>query len=255
MAELVPTFLGAHSLPEEARSSESARKRYVDLVVDAMLPAVAAQKLAAFCDIFVERGAFTVDEARRVLGKARELGLGLKVHAEQLTCTGAAELAGEYGAASAEHLEYVSEAGLAAMAKAGTVAVLLPGAAWFLRDVPAQSARFRDAGVRMAVASDHNPGTSPTDRLLLMAQMQILSGGMTLDEALLAVTAHAADALSLGHDRGRLKPGYRADLAVFRARDHRELLWRVGGPPCSAVVKDGVYHRVEGARTSTLFGR
>lgn len=252
LPDLVPTFLGAHTFPASARASADARAKYVDEVVREMLPAVATKGLAKFCDVFIDEGAFTLDEGRRVLEKARELGFGLKVHAEQITCTGAAELAGELGAVSAEHLEQVSEAGLRAMARAGTVAVLLPGAALVLRDEPAQCDRLRAYRIPMAVATDHNPGTSPTDNLMLMAQLQVLQGGMTLDEAILAVTTHAARALGLERERGRLAPGMRADIALFRCRDPRELLYRIGASQCTGIVRDGVYHRIEAARPGLL---
>lgn len=252
LPDLQPTFLGAHTFPEEARTGPVARARYVDEVVHEMLPAVAARGLARFCDVFIDEGAFTLDEGRRVLEKAKELGLLLKVHAEQITGTGAADLAASLGAISAEHLERVSEEGLAAMAAAGTVAVLLPGAALFLRDEPAQCEKFRRHGIPMAVATDQNPGTSPTTNLLLMAQLQVLGGGMTLDEGILAVTAHAARALALQNDRGTLRKGMRADLALFRCRDPRELLYRFGASPCAGIVRDGAYHRVEAARPGLL---
>ncbi len=247
IADLVPTFLGAHALPVEARRSDAARRRYVDVVVEEMLPAVVDEDLAKFCDVFIEEGAFTLEEGRRVLEAARDLGLGLKVHAEQMTCTGSAELAAELGAVSAEHLEHVSDAGMAAMAAAGTVAVLLPGAAFFLRDWMTDGRKLTDAGVRCAVATDLNPGTSPTNNLPLMAQMGVLGCQLTLQEAILAVTAHAAAALGL-EDRGVLRAGAAADLAMWRCRDARELLYHFGIAPCSGVVKRGRYYRVEAPR-------
>ncbi len=252
LPDLVATFMGAHSFPEEARQSDRAREGYIREIVDDMLPAVAARGLARFCDVFIDKGAFTVEEGRRVMARAKSLGLGLKVHAEQITQTGAAELAAEMGAISAEHLENISDAGLAAMAKSGTIAVLLPGAALFLRDELSRSERFRAAGVPMAVSTDHNPGTSPTSNLLLMAQLQVLAGGMTLDEAILAVTVNAGRALDLHGDRGVLRRGMRADLALFRCRDPRELIYRLGDSPCTGIVKDGAYHRVESARPGLL---
>ena len=252
IAELIPTFLGAHTFPVEARRSAEARAAYVDLVVEEMLPMVAAEKLAQFCDVFIEEGAFTLEEGRRILQKAKDLGLGLKVHAEQITHTGSAELAAEMGAVSAEHLERVSDEALAAMAAAGTVAVLLPGAATVLRDEMVDASRLREAGVAMAVATDMNPGTSPTHNLLLMAQLAVLGSGMTMDEGLLGVTAVAARALGLENDRGRVCAGLRADLALFRARDPRELLFYLGAGLCSGVVKNGHYHRIEAARPGRL---
>ena len=138
------------------------------------------------------------------------------------------------------------------MAESGTVAVLLPGAAVFLRDDVTQCAPFREHGIPMAVATDMNPGTSPVDNLMLMAQLQVLEGGMTLDEAILGVTTHAARALGLHEDRGALRRGMRADLALFRCRDPRELLYRLGSSQCAGVVRDGTYHRIEAARPGLL---
>ncbi len=216
--ELVPTFLGAHSFPVEARRSEAARQGYVDTIVYQMLPLVAEQGLARFCDVFIEDGVFTLEEGRRVLETARDLGLGLKVHAEQMSRTGAARLAAELGAVSAEHLEHVNADDLRALAEAGVVAVLLPGASFFLRDGFADARPFRDAGVRVALATDCNPGTSPTVNLPLMAQMGVLGCRMTIDEAILGVTTHAAAALGLQDDRGMLRAGMRADLALQTLR-------------------------------------
>ena len=254
IVDLVPTFLGAHALPLEARGSDAARRRYVDQVVGEMLPRVAEGRLARFCDVFVERGAFTVAEGRRVLEAAAELGLGLKVHADQLTSCGGAELAAEMGAVSAEHLEKVSDAGLEAMAAAGTIAVLLPGAAFFLRDRFADGRRFFDAGVDVAVATDLNPGTSPINNLLLMAQMAVLGSRLTIAEAIRGVTDVAARAVGL-HDRGVIREGKKADLALWRCRDPRELIYRFGSAPCSGVIKNGRYHRVETPRAGRVLIR
>ncbi len=251
IADVVPTFLGAHTLPVESRRSQAARDAYVDLVIREMLPQIVERRLARFCDVFIEEGAFTLAEGRRVLEAAANLGLGLKVHAEQLTYTGAAELAAELGAASAEHLEQVSDAGIQALADAGTVAVLLPGAAFFLRDDLPDARRLTEAGVRVAVATDLNPGSSPTNNLLLMAQMAVLGCHLTIEQALLSVTTHAAAALDLD-DRGTIAPGQAADLALWRCRDPRELLYHLGIAPCSGVVKGGRYHRVEAPRPGRL---
>ncbi len=252
IADLVPTFLGAHSLPVEARRSEAGRRAYIDSVVHEMLPQVVERKLARFCDVFIDDGAFRLDEGRRVLEAAKDLGLSLKVHAEQITHTGASALAAELGAVSAEHLEKATDHDLRALATAGTVAVLLPGAALFLRDWHPRAERFRDAGVVMAVATDFNPGTSPTAHLPLMAQIAVLHSGLTLEEGLLAITRHAAQALGLQAERGSIRAGMKADLALFRCKDPRELLYEIGANPCAGIVKSGRYHRVEAARTARI---
>lgn len=252
IADLVPTFLGAHSLPVDARRSEAGRRAYVDSVVYEMLPQVVERNLARFCDVFIDEGAFRLDEGRRVLEAAKDLGLGLKVHAEQISHTGASALAAELGAVSAEHLEKATDHDLRALADAGTVAVLLPGAALFLRDWHPRAERFRDAGVVMAVGTDYNPGTSPTAHLPLMAQIAVLHSGLTLDEGLLAITRHAAQALGLQAERGTIRAGMKADLAMFRCRDPRELLYELGWNPCAGIVKSGRYHRVEAARIARI---
>lgn len=250
--ELVPTFLGAHSFPAEARGTEHGRRAYVDSIVRDMIPEVARRGLARFCDAFVDRGVFTVAEARRILECARLAGLRIKVHAEQLEHTGAAQLAAELGAVSAEHLEHADRADLEALAAAGTVAVLLPGANFFLRESFVDARAMRDSGLRVALATDLNPGTSPTDHLLLMAQMGVLGCGLSVDDAILAITTHAAAALGLDEDRGRIRQGLRADLALFRGRDVRGLIYELGASPCLAIVKDGRYVRVESPRLGTL---
>jgi len=255
VADLIPTFLGAHSLPVEARRSEGGRDAYVNEVVDVMLPAVADRKLARFCDVFIEQGAFTVEEGRRILTAAQALGMSAKIHAEQMSQTGAAGLAAELGAISAEHLEHASDEDLAAMAKAGVIAVMLPGASFFLRDIPANGRRFVEAGVKVAIATDYNPGSSPTANLLLMAQMAVLHSGLSLTDALLGITRHAAEALDLHRDRGMLRAGMRADLALFRCQDPRELLYEFGTSPCTAVVKDGRYYRIDALHVQRLRGR
>jgi imidazolonepropionase len=157
-------------------------------------------------------------------------------------------LAAELGAVSAEHLEHATPEDLRALADAGVVAVLLPGASFFLRDGFADASSFRDAGVRMALATDCNPGTSPTVNLPLMAQMGVLGCNMTIEEAILGITTHAATALGLQDDRGMLRAGMRADLALLRCRDSREIVYRLGASLCSGLIKDGEYHRVESPR-------
>lgn len=250
--ELVPTFLGAHSFPPGARDNENARRAYVDSIVREMIPEVARRGLARFCDAFIDRGVFTVAEGRRILETARLAGLGIKVHAEQLERTGASRLAAELGAASAEHLEHADDGDLEALAEAGTVAVLLPGANFFLRESFVDARRLKQVGVRVALATDLNPGTSPTDHLLLMAQMGVLGCGLSVEEALLAITTEAAAALGLEQDRGRVRVGLRADLALFRVRDVRSLIYELGASPCLGIVKDGRYVRVESPRLGTL---
>ncbi len=235
--DVLPTFLGAHAVPAEYRED---REGYLDLVLQEMIPAVMQRNLARFCDVFCEPGlAFDVDESRRVLERARRAGLGLKVHADQLTAGGGGKLAGSLGAASADHLEFVDEAGIAAMARGGTVAVLLPGAAYFLGSPAPPVEALRKARVPIALSTDLNPGSSPTSNLLLMASMACVQWKLTVPEAITAITANAAAALQLGRDRGRIEPGMRADLAVFGVHDHRSLVYWFGDCNGCATVKNG----------------
>jgi imidazolonepropionase len=235
--DVVPTFLGAHAVPAEYRDD---REAYLDAVVDRMLPAVAERGLARFCDVFCEPGlAFDRTETRRVLEAARDLGLGLKVHADQLSLGGGSRLAGDLGAVSADHLEFIDEAGIATLARAGAVAVLLPGAAFFLAAPVPPVSRLRKAGVPIALSTDLNPGSSPTSNLLLMTSMASVQWKLTVEESLMGITANAARALDLQDDRGQLAPGLRADLALFDVPDYRDLVYWFGESPCRAVVKDG----------------
>ena len=233
---LVPTFLGAHAVPPEHREN---KERYVDLVVEEMIPAVAAEGLAAFCDVYIERGAFDYAETERILTAARAKGLGLKLHAGQFEDLGGAGLGARLGAASVDHLEKVSDAGLAAMARAGTVAVLLPGAAFCIRERMPDARRIKGAGVRVAVSTDLNPGTSMTENLPLMMTMAVVNGGMAMEDAMRAVTVHAAAALALGDGTGTLAPGAPADFVIHRARDWREIAYHFGAGSAESVYIGG----------------
>lgn len=235
--DVVSTFLGAHAVPAEHRND---RERYLQEVIERMIPAVVEGGLARFCDVFCEPGlAYDLDESRRVLEAARAAGMQLKVHADQLSDGGGGALAGELGAISAEHLDHVSQTGIAALADAGTVAVLLPGAQYFLDGDPPPLAALQEAGVPVALSTDCNPGSSPTTDLLLMASMACVRWRMTMADALSGITAHAARALALDDDRGLLAPGMRADVAVFDVPDYRDLAYWFGHDPCAAVIKDG----------------
>ncbi|MBM4371378.1 MAG: imidazolonepropionase [Deltaproteobacteria bacterium] len=231
-AMVVPTFLGAHVPGPGYRSAVG---RYVDLVVEEMLPEVAARGLARFCDVFVEEGAFDVPRARRILQRAADLGLGRKVHAEQLGRCGGAALAAEMGATSADHLDHASPGDAAALAASGCVAVLLPGATFFLNRLPFPDGRMlRDAGCRVALSTDWNPGSSPTPDLFLMATFGAVRCGLTPAEALRGITVEAARALGLD-DRGHLAPGARADLVELDAETWRTPVYRFGDDPVRRV--------------------
>lgn len=238
--EIVTTFLGAHTLPREARSDAAARTQYVEEVCESMIPHVAKLELARFVDVFVDQHAFSLAEARQILGAGRREGLGLKVHADQLADDGAATLAAEMGAVSAEHLEHVSDAGLAALAAAGTVAVLLPAAALFLRmKQSAPARRMIELGVPVALSTDLNPGSCPCESLPVALQLGALTYGLSVDETIVAGTLNAAAACGLAKSAGSIEVGKRCDLLVLDAGDRRELLYRFGSPPVFRVVAAG----------------
>jgi imidazolonepropionase len=223
------TFLGAHALPPEANGDKGA---YIAKVVDEMLPAIAATGLADAVDGFCEGIAFSTDEISRVFTAARALGLPVKLHADQLSNLHGAELAASFGALSADHLEYTDEQGAAAMAKAGSVAVMLPGAYYFIRETKKPPIElFRRNGVRMAVATDNNPGTSPLTSLLLTMNMAATLFGMTVDECIAGTTREAARALGLLGETGTLEAGKWADLAIWDVERPAELVYRMGYNP------------------------
>lgn len=231
------SYLAAHAVPAEYKGRPG---DYLDEVVLPTLARAHAEGLVDAVDGFCEGIAFSVNEMRRVFDAARDLGLPVKLHAEQLSHLGGARLAAEYSALSADHLEYATEADARAMAQAGTVAVLLPGAFYALRETQAPPVgAFRAHGVKMAVATDLNPGTSPLHSLILAMNMACTLFGLTVDEALAGATIHAAEALGL-NDRGRIAPGMRADLAVWDADDPAHLIYRLGLSPLHMRIIGGV---------------
>jgi imidazolonepropionase len=231
------SFLGAHALPPEAKGDKDG---YIDLVADEMLPAIARQGLADAVDGFCEGIAFSPEQISRVFDKARSLGLPVKLHADQLSNLHGAALAANYGALSADHLEYTDESGAVAMAKAGTVAVILPGAFYFIRETKKPPIElFRKHGVPLAVATDNNPGTSPLTSLLLTMNMAATLFGMTAEECLAGVTREAARALGLQGETGTLQAGKWADLAVWDVESPAELVYRMGFNPLNRRVWRG----------------
>lgn len=231
------TFLGAHALPPEM---DGDKDRYIDMVVASMLPAIARAGLADAVDGFCEGIAFSPQQIARVFDVAKEAGLPVRLHADQLSNLHGAALAAGYGALSADHLEYTDDAGAAAMAKAGTVAVLLPGAFYFIREEKRPPVElFRRHGVRLAVATDCNPGTSPLTSLLLAMNMAATLFRLTVDECLAGVTREAARALGLLHETGTLEPGKWADLAIWDVERPAELVYRIGFNPLHARVWRG----------------
>jgi imidazolonepropionase len=229
------TWLGAHEIPLEYRERANGRREYVELLINEMLPVIAREKLASYADVFCEPGVFTVEESREILSAARASGLELKLHADELTAGGGAELAGELGALSADHLAAVSDAGIAALAAAGTVATLLPGTMLFLgkRD-HAPARRMIEAGVPVALATDFNPGTSPTTNFPLILTLGVSQLHLSAGEAMVAGTVNGAGALGLGDHVGQLAAGFSADLALWDLEDVRELPYWYGAGRCRA---------------------
>ncbi|WLS01966.1 imidazolonepropionase [Shinella oryzae] len=231
------TFLGAHALPPEMNGDKAA---YIDKVVGEMLPAVATEGLADAVDGFCEGIAFSPEDMERVFDAAGSHGLPVKLHADQLSNLHGAALAARYGALSADHLEYTDDAGAAAMAKAGTVAVILPGAFYFIRETKKPPvALFRKHGVKMAVATDSNPGTSPLTSLLLTMNMAATLFGMTVEECIAGVTREAARALGLVDEVGTLEAGKWADFVLWDIGRPAELVYRMGFNPMFARVRSG----------------
>ncbi|MGH2493317.1 MAG: imidazolonepropionase [Ktedonobacteraceae bacterium] len=220
---VVPTFLGAHSVPPEYRDKRDA---YVDLVIEEMLPSFAG--LARFCDVFCEREAFSLDESRRILTRAKELGYLLKVHADQLSASGGARLAAEQGATSADHLDYTSDADLDAMREAGVVATLLPGCSYTLRAPYPQARRLLERGLHVALATDFNPGTSYCENMQMMLGLAMSAMGMSLEEALTAATINGARALALHEQTGSIEVGKRGELAFWSIADFHEIGYHFG---------------------------
>ena len=230
---IVPTFLGAHEIPLEYRTSAASRASYIDLIIREMIPRIAQDRLARFADVFCETGVYTVDESRRVLAAARQSGLLLKLHADELSPSGGAELAAELDATSADHLAAVSDAGVAALAAAGTVATLLPGTMLFLgKTSRAPARRLIEQGVPVALATDFNPGTSPTPNFPLILTLGVSQLHLTTAEALIAGTVNGAAALALADRVGQISAGFSADMALFDVRDVRELPYWYGDRRC-----------------------
>jgi imidazolonepropionase len=235
--DVVPTFLGAHEIPDEYRDD---RDEYIRIVIEEMIPAVAERGLARFTDVFCERHVFSVAESRRILLAARAKGMGLKLHADELHSTGGAELAAELGAISADHLVRVSDAGVAAMAAAGTVAVLLPGTSYFLgMKAFAPGRKLVEAGVPVALATDFNPGSSMTGNMQFVITTACLGYGFTPAEAITAATRNAAAAVGLEAEVGSLAPGRRADLLVTDVANHRLLAYHHGVNHVRTVIHHG----------------
>jgi imidazolonepropionase len=233
-AELIPTFLGAHVVPFDME-----RAKYVKLLTKELIPRVSRDRLAEFCDVFCDRGAYTLEEARRIFRAAKKHKLKLKIHAEQLTRTGSTEMAVRMGASSADHLDCTTKSDVALLAKSNTIATLLPGCSFFLGLPYPPARRLIDGGAAVALATDFNPGTSPTLSMTLMLSLACTQMRMTPAEAITAATFNAAHAVGRGDRLGSLEPGKQADLAIFDATDFREIPYYFGMNNCWMTVKKG----------------
>ena len=234
--DLVVTYLGAHIVPPEHKDN---RNRYIRLICEVMIPQIAERGLARFCDVFVEEGAYSIDEARQIFQAARSHGLGVKVHADQLSDGGGARLAAEMQAVSAEHLEYISDEGIEALAESGTVAVSLPIASMYLGEPYLPARKLIGAGVAVAVATDFNPGSAPSYHLPFAMTLACLNQAMTPQEVLNGATSVAARAIGAGDTIGYLLPGYQADFAIIDAPSLNQWLYHFVPNACVSVVKKG----------------
>lgn len=233
------TCLAAHAIPQEAREAPGGREAFVEHVCEEILPAVAAQHLADYADVFCDRGAFTPEESRRVLQKAKDLGLGLRVHANELGSTGGAMLAAELRASSADHLLYLDDDERTALREAGVVATLLPGTSLVLGKPYADGRALMDAGVAVAVATDCNPGSCALENLAMVLGLACYGNRLSPAQALCATTHNAAASLGLDHEVGSIVPGKSADLLVLDTEDYRDLVYHAGSPLIGAVWQAG----------------
>lgn len=234
--DAVATYLGAHAIPEEyaLRSGE-----YIDFIISDMLPEIKRQGLAEFCDVFLETGVFGVEESRRLLTAAREMGFGLKIHADEIDELGGSLLAGELGAVSAEHLIATGERGMEALAHGGVTAVLLPCTSLYLNKSFARARDMIARGIPVAVATDFNPGSCPSLNIGLCMTMAYLKYRMTSEEILSAVTINAACAVNRGGSSGTIEPGKKADMVIWNAEDMEMLCYRMGSNLAGTVIKHG----------------
>lgn len=234
--DAVATYLGAHAIPEEyaLRSGE-----YIDFIISDMLPEIKRQGLAEFCDVFLETGVFGVEESRRLLTAAREMGFGLKIHADEIDELGGSQLAGELGAVSAEHLIATGERGMEALARGGVIAALLPCTSLYLNKSFARARDMIAHGIPVAVATDFNPGSCPSLNIGLCMTMAYLKYRMTPEEILSAVTINAACAVNRGGSTGTIEPGKKADMVIWNAEDMEMLCYRMGSNLAGTVIKNG----------------
>ncbi|WP_445489026.1 imidazolonepropionase [Niallia sp. 03133] len=234
--DLISTFMGAHAVPVEYKEDPD---KFVQLVVEEMLPQVAQEKLAEFCDVFCEEGVFTVEQSEYILEEGKKLGLAPKIHADEIVQFGGAELAAKVGAVSADHLLQASDNGIRQMAEKGVIAVLLPGTAFFLMAEPANARKMIEAGVPVALSTDRNPGSSPTESLPFIMNLACLTMKMTPEEVLTACTINAAHAINKANEIGSIEIGKKADLVLFDAVNYQTLQYNYAVNLVDTVVKNG----------------
>ena len=235
--DLIPTFLGTHEIPEEYKNN---RKEYIKLITEKMIPEVAKRKLAVFCDIFCEKGVFNIDESREILITAKSHGLGLKLHADQLSALGGSKLAAELGAISADHLEFIDDDGIEKMKDSGVIGVLLPGACFGLGITEYPPARkMIERGLPVALATDFNPGSSMTESVPIILSLACLMMRMTPAEAIVASTINSAYAVDKANDIGSIEDGKKADLVIWNVQNYKEIPYHFGVNLVDQVIKDG----------------
>ena len=234
--DVVSTFMGAHAVPKQYKGNEDT---FVDMIIHDMLPKVAEQKLAEFNDVFCEHGVFTPEQSRKILIAGKELGLTPKIHADEIEPYDGAELAAEVGAISAEHLLVASDKGIEAMAKAGTIGVLLPGTAFFLRAPFARGRLMIDEGVPIALSTDFNPGSSPTINIQFIMNLACMNMGMTMEEVITATTLNAAYAIDRGDRIGSIQVGKQADIVILNVENDRQMNYHYGMNHVDTVIKKG----------------
>jgi imidazolonepropionase len=235
--DLIPTFLGAHEIPEEYKNN---RKEYIKLITEKMIPEVAKRKLAVFCDIFCEKGVFNIEESREILKAAKDHGFGLKLHADQLSALGGSKLAAELGAISADHLEFIDDDGIEMMKEAGVIGVLLPGACFGLgiKEYP-PARKMIEAGLPVALATDFNPGSSMTESVPMILSLACLMMRMTPAEAIVASTINSAYAVDKGNEVGSIEEGKKADLVIWNVPNYKEIPYHFGVNLVEQVIKNG----------------
>jgi imidazolonepropionase len=238
LVDIVSTFLGAHAVPPEFKNNSDG---YIELLCRRLLPYIAQRNLAKFCDAFCETGYFTVKQCRKIFEKSKSLGLQIKVHADQLSQIGASQLAADMGALSADHLEQINDAGIAALKQSGTIATLLPGVSFFLHESYPPARKIIDAGIPLAIASDFNPGTCMSYSMPLMMTIACTQMSVTTEEAITASTLNGAAALGLSHKLGSIEVGKQADIVLYDIPSYRSLAYHFGSNHVAKVIKHGTY--------------